>query len=452
MSQDKPEVIQGRLGWEDGDISEADPNELRPHPRNTDIYGDTDDPERLEDTFVESIREKGVLEPLVVTDDKKVISGHRRRLAAVETETNTVPVRFAEFSTDLGEREALIEFNRQRQKTPGQIINEFEEILAIEQQRAKDAMAEGGRKSTPGQRVANFRNPSETEPARDVAATKLDADISGETLEKGTKVKQTANDDETPEPVKQAAEKAWDDLQTGTESISGDYQTVKTAKNKHEKEARIESRKDDFEKALSQSDVLEIESGDFRDLLASGGFEFDHIVTDPPYDAESVDLFGDMARLAAENLSPGGLLIAYTGKSNLSDVMRQMDEHLEYFWQVVLPHEHDAGIYWPRNIRTCYRPILVYGKPPLEPLESRMRDVLDPGGMEKDLHEWQQAVGESEALIESMTEPNDTILDPMCGSGTVGMAALNTDRQAILIDRDEDAVATATERCYDAIR
>ena len=45
------------------------------------------------------------------------------------------PVRKATFDDELTEREALVEFNQQREKTPGQIINEFEEMLEIERAR-----------------------------------------------------------------------------------------------------------------------------------------------------------------------------------------------------------------------------------------------------------------------------------------------------------------------------
>ena len=48
-----------------------------------------------------------------------------------------MPVRKATFDDGLAEREALIEFNRQREKTSGQLVNEFEEMLEIEEQRAK---------------------------------------------------------------------------------------------------------------------------------------------------------------------------------------------------------------------------------------------------------------------------------------------------------------------------
>jgi hypothetical protein len=57
-------------------------------------------------------------------------------------------------------------------------VNEFEEVLAVEKERAKENMSKGGR----GERVGNVSNPSdnETSAARDKAAEKVNADVSGE--------------------------------------------------------------------------------------------------------------------------------------------------------------------------------------------------------------------------------------------------------------------------------
>ena len=227
MSTDNAEVIQGRLGWESGDVSKANPDNLRPHPKNTEIYGDTDDVDDLDETFKESVDEKGVLEPLVITQGKEIISGHRRWLAAKEAGLRSVPVRYSEFDNELAEREALIEFNRQREKTPGQIVNEFEEMLEVEKQRAKERQSEGG-----GDEAGKEKFPDpDTGQARDKAAEKVNADVSGRTLEKGKKVKDKAESDDEPEEVQEAAREAWDGLQSGEESFNSAYQTVKDAEN-----------------------------------------------------------------------------------------------------------------------------------------------------------------------------------------------------------------------------
>jgi phage N-6-adenine-methyltransferase len=220
----RADVVQGRLGWEAGDISQAAVSELEAHPKNREIYGDTGD---LEESFVESIREKGVLEPLVITGDKQVISGHRRLQAAREVGIDAVPVRISEFDTDLAEREALIEFNRQREKTPGQIVNEFEEMLEVEKQRAKK------RKDDAGGHVENLPQ-GDSGKARDKAAEKVNADVSGRTLEKGKNVKDKAESDDEPDEVQEAAQEAWNGLQSGEESFSSAHQKVKDAENDSE--------------------------------------------------------------------------------------------------------------------------------------------------------------------------------------------------------------------------
>jgi ParB-like chromosome segregation protein Spo0J len=212
MSESKPEVVQGRLGIESGDVTELNPGELKPHPKNTEIYGDTETVEELPETFVKSVREKGVLEPLVITDGKQIISGHRRWLAAKHVGLDRVPVRKTTFDDDLTEREALVEFNRQREKTPGQVVNEFKEMLAIEQERAKDREKEAGESA--GKGSGNVSTPiGGTGKARDKAAEKVNADVSGRTLEKGLDVKEKAESgDET-------AQREWEKLQDGDTSF-----------------------------------------------------------------------------------------------------------------------------------------------------------------------------------------------------------------------------------------
>ena len=238
---DNAEVIQGRLGWESGDISEADPSNLKPHSKNTEIYGDTDDIGDLDATFKESIAEKGVLEPLVITNGKEIISGHRRWLAARDAGLGSVPVRYSEFDDELAEREALIEFNRQREKTPGQIVNEFEEMLAVERQRAAKRRQAAQNNDTADEIAESETFPEQGGEARDKAAEKVNADVSGRTLEKGKTVKDKAESDDEPEDVREAAREAWDGLQSGEESFNGAYTKVKEAEREVEQEPETET-------------------------------------------------------------------------------------------------------------------------------------------------------------------------------------------------------------------
>ena len=435
QSDTTAEVVQGRLGWEPGDVSEASPEELEPHPKNEEIYGDTDDIDDLDDTFIESVDEKGVLEPLVITNGKQIISGHRRWLAAQETGTESVPVRYSEFDNELAEREALIEFNRQRDKTPGQIVNEYEEMHEIEKERGRESQGPNSSKNL----LENGEGDAKTR-----AAKKVNSEVSGETLRKGTKVKEKATSDDEPEEVKETAKEAWEKLESGDESFNGAYEEVKQAEQEYneqqERENRTTKRQQSFDTADS---VVETYHGDFREVLDEYDGDIDHIVTDPPYDDGAIELWEAIAELGAELLPDGGFLIAYSGKAHLPVIHDKLSDHLNYYWQGVVTHKGPSAKIFSRKLRTAYKPVLIYQKGDLQPQEEFVSDVVTGGGREKDDHDWQQAESEAAELVERFTNIDDRVCDPMCGSGTVGVVCQRLQRRALLIDRDEEAIEAA---------
>jgi phage N-6-adenine-methyltransferase len=246
MSQ-TPDVIQGRLGWEDGDISEASPEELDPHPKNQEIYGDTADADDLDSAFIESVREKGVLEPLVITDGKQIISGHRRWLAAKATDADSVPVRKSTFDSDLAEREALIEFNRQREKSRAQKVNEIDEIKDVIQ------VKDGSDRTTDKQ----------SDRWEEKAIERIDSDISASTYRKGKAVKEKANSEAEPEQVREAAKEAWEDLQSNEQSFNSAYNAVKEA------ERGCESPNSESDDDTGADDAASTENSHDLDVLTS---------------------------------------------------------------------------------------------------------------------------------------------------------------------------------------
>jgi len=436
---EKPETVQGNIGMSPEGVSNIDPSELSAHPKNREIYGDTESSDDIDDNFIESVSENGVIEPLVVTTDKQIISGHRRWIAAKTTDIESVPVSTYEFDDDLAKREALIEFNRQREKTPGQIVNEFEEMLEIEKQRGRGSQ---------GSRATSSKNLLEEEgDAKTRAAEKINASTSGETLRKGKKVKDKAESDDEPNEVKEAAQDAWDGLQSGDESFHSAHEQVKQAeretKEQKEKQERETKREKSFE---STNNVIQTFHGDFREILDGHNREIDHFFTDPPYDEDALELWDALGKVASEHLPDGGFLIAYSGKAHLPDVHNVLSDHLSYYWQGIVTHQGPGAKIFSRKLRTGYKPILIYQKGDLTAQEEFVSDVISGTGREKDDHEWQQAEGEAAELLERFTALNDTVCDPMCGSGTIGVACSRLRRRAVLIERDEDTLHTAREK------
>lgn len=67
-------------------------------------------------------------------------------------------------------------------------------------------------------------------------------------------------------------------------------------------------------------------------------------------------------------------------------------------------------------------------------------------------HPTQKPVAVMGWLIEAMTNPGDLVLDPFCGSGSTGVAALRLGRRFLGIERDADFAQVARARCAAAER
>jgi DNA modification methylase len=127
-----------------------------------------------------------------------------------------------------------------------------------------------------------------------------------------------------------------------------------------------------------------------------------------------------------------------------------LSNELNYIWQLTVTHESE-GKHPYHSISIGYKPVLLFGKETNGYRGGLITDHVDIGSREKDDHEWQQSVREVSEFVEKFTEPDDVICDPMCGSGTTGVAALKSQRQALLIDVDEDAVDTSRRRVQEVL-
>ena len=74
------------------------------------------------------------------------------------------------------------------------------------------------------------------------------------------------------------------------------------------------------------------------------------------------------------------------------------------------------------------------------------RDVLEIPSEGKTVHPTQKPVALMEYLIRTYTNPGETVLDFTMGSGTTGVACVNTDRRFIGIEKDDDYFEIAKRR------
>jgi hypothetical protein len=96
---------------------------IRPYHANASVYGPRSDKDIAE--LAASIRENGLLEPIVVARDGVILSGHSRYRACRLLRLKSAPCRVVDaWSTDESFLPLLIEFNRQRIKTIDELLRE----------------------------------------------------------------------------------------------------------------------------------------------------------------------------------------------------------------------------------------------------------------------------------------------------------------------------------------
>ena len=85
-------------------------------------------------------------------------------------------------------------------------------------------------------------------------------------------------------------------------------------------------------------------------------------------------------------------------------------------------------------------------KDALQEYENYPQSVLPIGSEGKGFHPTQKPVALFEYLIKTYTNENELILDNTAGSGTTAIAAINTNRKWVCIEKDETYYSKALER------
>ena len=205
---------------------------LKPHPVNQKLYG----AETIPQDFIDSIKENGILEPLVIKRDGTIISGHRRWLTAKALNMESVPVRVLEFENELDEREAIITFNKQREKTFSQKMAEAEELEAIERERARERQREAGVANLPTVSSGNVSLTHEDKgQTRDKVAEAVGIG-SGRTYDKASKVWEAAKEGN------EVAQDLVRKLDKGEVSIHKAYKDIRRQELRKEKQEELQTR------------------------------------------------------------------------------------------------------------------------------------------------------------------------------------------------------------------
>lgn len=396
-------------------------------------------------TLIESIERIGLLHPVVITPDKKLIAGFRRMVACKKLGWKKIPVRVVDLEQVI---EGQFSENACRK---GYTLSE---VAAIAKKLRPIAEKQAHERRVSGLKQGNGRPVGKTLPngqkgkARDIVARYVG--ISGMTLEKIEAVVEAAKED----PEKYGYLK---DRMDATGKVNKHWQQLRVAR------LMAEAPKTNGKPKLKPNTII---CGDCLDILPKfPANTFDAVIFDPPWgvnytydegrernsDPEGYwEWFQPIFKQTMRVLKPGGFWACW-----------QSHNYFRFYWDWF---GNDIRIFSackdrarPRAGRTyCWEPIIMKWKPGRRPIY--------PYGRKKPLdffvsdwaahlanklagqHPCPRPVDLLEALIENYTTKNALILDPMCGSGSTCVAAKRLGRKYLGIEMSEAYAALARKR------
>lgn len=194
---------------------------------------------------------------------------------------------------------------------------------------------------------------------------------------------------------------------------------------------------------LYKDDCLEI----LQDFPANS---IDAIITDPPYSKKFLYLYKALAIVGKRILKRGGSFISIAPHYALPTILEAVGEHLKYrwtlcMWQAAGPHPRMA-----MGIEILWKPVIWWVKGAWPQGRGFVADGFECPRPEKGLHRWQQNLSWAQYCMRFVSE-GGLVLDPLMGTGTVGIACLDTGRSFIGIELSDEIYAKAEIRLEECL-
>ena len=202
----------------------------------------------------------------------------------------------------------------------------------------------------------------------------------------------------------------------------------------------------------SLSNNIRLIQGDFRERSKTiPNDSIDLIFTDPPYALEYLPLYNDVALVANNLLRDGGSLVTYVGHYAIPKVIEIMEKvGLTYWWPIAVVLSGSFAKHYPKQVTIKWKPLLWFVQGDKLSTTDFLSDVIKSDTPSKVLHEWEQSVAEAKHIISRRSMEGQTVFDPMMGSGTTGIAAIQNNRKFIGIEIDSEKFEIANARIGEA--
>ena len=237
---------------------------------------------------------------------------------------------------------------------------------------------------------------------------------------------------------------------------------------------------------LYQGDCLEV-----MDKLIEEGVKMDMILTDPPYGTtackwDSIIPFDEMWERIDKLIKPNGAVVLFGNEPFTSKLICSNLKGFKYRWDWnkkipsgmgyaryrAMQQTEDICIFTKNGEKTIYNPQMTKREKPIRSGGTKHSETAPIKYKDKDfkrtyeyknpttliefdkirrgsVHPTQKPTDLLEYLIKTYTNENELILDFTMGSGSTGVACMNTNRQFIGIEKDKKYFDIAKKRIED---
>lgn len=397
--------------------------------------------------LAQSIAEDGLLQPIGVTPDNRLVFGYRRLLAFRDVlERDEIPALIIDID-NLTHGE-WIENTIRKDLTLSEMVAITDALRSFSRggDRRSDQYRENGTGVTKREacEVAGWKM-DKYDDAKKVVENAIDELVRA--MDKG---------EVSPHAAAQLADES-DDIQKDAVKKLGAAKTTAERRGILKTVRRIKTNRRLAERRLAEveaphaSDSIRIYHCPFQQLQEIADLKPESvkcILTDIPYDGNFVGQIADLARLANELLVEGGVLICYVGQHRLNEKLRAFDEYLNYQWMGTSRWAGPGNPIHTVKVVSNSIPFVVYTKGERKEWVKWL-DTLDFAVKEKEYHPWQRPQAEIERLLLNFTEPGDLVIDPCGGGFTTAAACLKLGRECVSCDVEKAYVVRGHERMND---
>jgi DNA modification methylase/ParB-like chromosome segregation protein Spo0J len=395
------------------------------------------------EALARNIEEVGLLHPIGVTPDKKLIFGQRRIRAYELLGRSKIPARIIDIHSIL-----LGEFSEnffRKDYTASEKVAIVEAMRSFKHggdRRSKQSLkSEDGVTVDDAAKVVGFGGKDRYYHAKSVVEKGIPELVEAMDSRRLSVSAAARLAEATPEEQTECLTKRLDE---GRWTANGVNRALHRVRNANKREATLSKSVE----ASDDSDAIQIYHCPFQELEKKGKLEAGSvklICTDIPYCDTFLPELEDLAEQAKRLLVPGGLFVAYLGQHRLDDKFAILSRHLKYGWLATSAWTGAASPVLKIKAMSKSISIGIYSKGNWSP-ERKWCDTLFVEAREKEWHEWQRPLEEVENLVSHFSDPGDLVVDPCGGGFTTAVACQNLGRRFVGCDIDKAAVVNGQER------